>query len=99
MRMGESMKVQSTASPEKREFFERMSADGNSPASLRAARITEADLQEGQESDAQATLNSLGKRIRKVSHYLFFLASNPSSVVPAMARLSAGGGDLGRKEA
>ena len=53
------------ATPQKRQFFNRMSADGVSPASLRAARITETDLQEAEGSESKATLGGIAKQVQK----------------------------------
>ena len=63
---GKSLKVPSSAPPQTREFFHRMSADGVSPASVRAARISETDLQEADGQEAQPAVLGLGRRIRKV---------------------------------
>lgn len=67
IRRGESLKMPSSATPQTREFFSRMSADGKSPASIRAARITETNLQEADDPEAQTTLVGVGKQIKKVA--------------------------------
>lgn len=60
-----SLAAPAGATPQKREFFSRMSADGVSPASLRAARITETDLQEAEESEPKATLGGIARQVQK----------------------------------
>lgn len=51
-----------------------MSADGVSPASLRAARITETDLQDAEETEPKATLGGVARQIQKASLALLMIS-------------------------